>query len=287
MDHLSSMDASFLHLETPETPMHVGSLMLFELPEGYEGDYYDDVKAQLAKRLHLARLFRRKLAPMPFELADPVWIDDDDIDLDYHVRSVTLRRPGTMAQLEVLVARLHSSLLDRSRPLWEVYVIDGLANGQIAFYSKAHHSGVDGKAGIEIAKVLYDVTPQAREVRPPRPARPGNAYQLGVAELLQAALSNSAAQYVKLGKMLPQAAKAIGGTANAVHQHAPAGATQAQPRFEDGAEDDLQRVDHQPAFVRQPVGAVGRAQDARQADGRHAQRRGDGDVQRRAAQVPP
>jgi len=76
------------------------------LPEGYESDYYDDVKAQLAKRLHLARLFYRKLAPMPFELADPVWIDDDDIDLDYHVRSVTLRKPGTMAQLEVLVARL-------------------------------------------------------------------------------------------------------------------------------------------------------------------------------------
>jgi len=213
MDHLSSMDASFLHLETPETPMHVGSLMLFDLPEGYRGDYYDDVKAQLAKRQHLARLFRRKLAQMPFELADPVWIDDDDIDLNYHVRSVTLRKPGTMAQLEVLVARLHSSLLDRSRPLWEVYVIDGLANGQMAFYSKAHHSGVDGKAGIEIAKVLYDVTPQAREVRPPRPARPGNAYQLGVAELLQAAISNTAAQYVKLGKMLPQTAKAIGGTA--------------------------------------------------------------------------
>jgi WS/DGAT/MGAT family acyltransferase len=213
MHHLSSMDASFLHLETPETPMHVGSLMLFHLPDGYAGDYYDDVKAQLAKRLHLARLFRRKLAPMPFELADPVWIDDDDIDLDYHVRSVTLRKPGTMAQLEVVVARLHSSLLDRSRPLWEVYVIDGLANGQVAFYSKAHHSGVDGKAGIEIAKVLYDVTPQAREVRPPRPARPGNAYQLGVAELLQAAISNTAAQYVKLGRMLPQAAKAISGTA--------------------------------------------------------------------------
>lgn len=213
MNHLSSMDASFLHLETPETPMHVGSLMLFDLPEGYQGDYDEDVKAQLAKRLHLARLFRRKLAQMPFELADPVWIDDDDIDLDYHVRSVTLRKPGTLAQLEVLVARLHSSLLDRSRPLWEVYVIDGLANGQVAFYSKAHHSGVDGKAGIEIAKVLYDVTPLARDVRPPRPARPGNAYQLGVAELLQAAIANSAAQYVNLGKMLPQTAKAIAGTA--------------------------------------------------------------------------
>lgn len=209
MDHLSSMDSSFLHLETPETPMHVGSLMLFDLPDGYAGDYYDDVKALLAKRLHLCSLFHRKLAQMPFELADPVWIEDDDIDLDYHVRSVTLRRPGTIAQLEVLIARLHSTLLDRSRPLWEVYVIDGLENGQVAYYSKAHHSGIDGKAGIELAKVFYDTTPAVREVRPPRPARAGNPYQLGMAELLQAAVSNTAAQYVKVGKMLPQAAKAL------------------------------------------------------------------------------
>ena len=213
--------------------MHVGSLMLFDLPEGYQGDYYDDVKAQLAKRLHLARLFRRKLAPMPFELADPVWIDDDDIDLDYHVRSVTLRRPGTMAQLEVLVARLHSSLLDRSRPLWEVYVIDGLANGQVAFYSKAHHSGVDGKAGIEIAKVLYDVTPQAREVRPPRPARAG--------QRLPARRGRAAAgRHLELGGAVREARQdaAAGGQGDrrhreAVHQHAPEGATQAQPRLED------------------------------------------------------
>jgi diacylglycerol O-acyltransferase len=213
MDHLSSTDASFLHLETPETPMHVGSLMLLELPEGYQGDFSDDVKAQLARRLHLARLFHRKLAPMPFELADPVWIEDGDIDLDYHVRSVTLRRPGTMADVEALVARLHASLLDRSRPLWEVYVIDGLANGQVAYYSKAHHSGMDGKAGMEIAKVFYDVTPRPREVRPPPPARRCSPYQLGVAELLRAAVMNTGAQYVKLGMLLPQAAKAVGSTA--------------------------------------------------------------------------
>jgi len=209
MDHLSSTDASFLHFETPETPMHVGSLMLFELPEGYDGDYYEDVKALLAKRMHLCTIFHRKLAPMPFELADPVWIDDDDVDLDYHVRSVTVRKPGTMAELEVLISRLHSSLLDRSRPLWEVYVINGLENGQIGYYTKAHHSGIDGKAGVELAKVLYDPTPEVRDVRPPRPPRGGSQYQLGVAELLQAAISNSAAQYTKLGKMLPQAIKAL------------------------------------------------------------------------------
>ncbi|MEO6408241.1 MAG: wax ester/triacylglycerol synthase family O-acyltransferase [Burkholderiaceae bacterium] len=210
MNHLSSTDAAFLHLETPETPMHVGSLMLFELPAGYKGDYYEDVKAMVAERRHLGSLFNRKLAQMPFELADPVWIEDDDIDLDYHVRFHTLRRPGNMEQLEALVARLHATLLDRSRPLWELYVIDGLENGQVATYTKAHHSGIDGKAGVELAKVFYDVTPEMRAVRPPRAARAGNAYQLGVAELLQAGVSNAIAQYVKVGKLVPQAVKAIG-----------------------------------------------------------------------------
>ena len=140
MHHLSGLDASFLHFETPETPMHVGSLMLLELPPGYAGDYYEDVKAMIGARLHLATVLTRKLAPMPFELAEPVWIDDDDIDLDYHVRSLTLRRPGTMEQLHQLIGRLHSSLLDRSRPLWEMYVIEGLQDGHVAFYTKAQAS---------------------------------------------------------------------------------------------------------------------------------------------------
>lgn len=222
MDHLSSMDAAFLHLETPETPMHVGSLMIFELPKGYKGDYYDDVRAVIASRIHLIRLFRRKLAQMPFELADPVWIEDDDIDLDYHIRHLTLRKPGTMEQLEDVVARLHSTMLDRSRPLWEVTVIDGLENGQIGYYTKAHHSGIDGKAGIELAKVIYDSTPEIRKVPPPsrRPARSG--YQLGMAELLEASLSNTAAQYAKLAKLLPTAASAIAAAGQAfVEQLAP------------------------------------------------------------------
>jgi diacylglycerol O-acyltransferase / wax synthase len=213
MQHLSSADAAFLHLETPETPMHVGSLMLFDLPAGYAGDFYEDVKAMLTARLHLTSLFTRKLAAMPFDLADPVWIEDDDIDLDYHIRHVTLRKPGSMAQLEALISRLHSTLLDRSRPLWEVVVIEGLQDGpngkQVAFYSKAHHSGIDGKAGVELARVFYDVTPEVRIVRPPRSKRTQADYQLGVAELLQAAVGNAARQYVKLAKTLPQAAKAL------------------------------------------------------------------------------
>ncbi len=210
MDHLSSMDASFLHLETPETPMHVGSLMLLDLPAGYQGDYYEDVKAMIGRRMHLATVLTRKLAPMPFELAEPVWIEDDDIDLDYHVRSLSLRRPGTLDQLQRLIARLHSSLLDRSRPLWEMYVIEGLQGGRVAFYTKAHHSGVDGKAGTELAKVLYDTSAQMREVPPPRRRRAGTGqYQLGMAELLQAAIGNSAQRYRRLAELLPTAAKAL------------------------------------------------------------------------------
>ncbi|MFT3800264.1 MAG: wax ester/triacylglycerol synthase family O-acyltransferase [Burkholderiaceae bacterium] len=210
MQHLTSLDAAFLHFETPETPMHVGSLMLFQLPEGYKGDYYEDVKELISKRLHLCSMFVRKLASMPFELAEPVWIEDDDIDLDYHVRYLTLRRPGTMAQLEQLVARLHSSLLDRSRPLWEVYVIDGLENGLVGYYTKAHHSGIDGKAGVEMAKVFYDLTPEVREVPPPRRrAKRREGYHLGTAELLQAAISNGLQQYQRLSSVLPQAIKAM------------------------------------------------------------------------------
>ena len=224
MNQLSGMDASFLHLETPETPMHVGSLMLLELPENYQGDYYEDVKAMLSKRLHLSSVLTRKLAQMPFELAEPVWIEDDDIDLEYHVRTVTLRRPGTMAQLEQLIARLHASLLDRSRPLWEMYVIEGLENGQVAFYTKAHHSGVDGKAGVELAKVLYDTSPKMREVPPPRRKRTSGNYQLGVTELLQAAATNAAQQYRKLAELLPTAAKAFATAASVVaSQRTPVG----------------------------------------------------------------
>jgi len=208
VDHLSSLDASFLHLETPETPMHVGSLHVLELPQGYRGDFYEAVKAQLASRLHLARVLHRKLASMPFELADPVWIEDEDIDIDYHVRREMLPKPGTMAQLEALAARLHSSLLDRSRPLWETYVIEGLQGGHVGYYSKVHHSGVDGKAGVELGNALFDTTPEPRIFDVPvRPKR--GQYQLGMAEMLEASLRNAASQYANLAKMLPEAARAL------------------------------------------------------------------------------
>jgi diacylglycerol O-acyltransferase len=212
MRHLSIVDGAFLHMESAEMPMHVGSLNLFEPPAGYAGGFHEAVKAHVAKRMHLAPVFTRKLALMPFDLANPVWIHDDDIDLDYHVRYMLLPKPGTLEQLEALAARLHSMLLDRSRPLWEFYVIEGLADGRIGFYGKVHHAAIDGQAGVAMAQSMFELTPEPRVVKPPREAR-ANTYQLGVAELLAAALQNQFQQVVQSLKLLPSLATTLVGAA--------------------------------------------------------------------------
>ena len=174
MNHLSGLDATFLHFETAEMPMHVGSLHVLDLPEGYEGDFYEDAKAHMAARMHLAAAFTRKLALMPFDMSNPVWVEDDDIDLEYHIRHVTLSKPGSNRQLQQYVGRLHSMVLDRSRPLWEMVVIDGLKSGQVAIYFKAHHAGIDGQAGVEVGKALFDMQPTGRVIKHPRARARGN-----------------------------------------------------------------------------------------------------------------
>jgi diacylglycerol O-acyltransferase len=203
MKHLSGVDSAFLHLESPEMPMHIGSLNVLDLPEGYAGDFFEETKQYIQARLHLADVFTRKLALMPLDLSNPIWVEEEDIDLDYHIRHVNLPKPGTNRQLQQYVARLHSSLLDRSRPLWEFFVIDGLKSGQIALYSKVHHAGIDGQAGVAVAKAMFDLTASGRVIKPPRARARRNAYQLGVAELLGAALSNTVAQSVGLVKSIP------------------------------------------------------------------------------------
>jgi diacylglycerol O-acyltransferase len=207
MKHLSGMDSAFLHMESPEMPMHIGSLNVLDLPEGYSGEFFEDVKTNLQQRLHLAEVFTRKLALMPLDLSNPVWVEDEDIDLDYHVRHVTLPKPGTNRQLQQYVARLHSSLLDRSRPLWEFFVIDGLQSGQVALYTKAHHAGMDGQAGVAVAQAMFDLTATGRVIKPPRPRARRNEYQLGVAELLGAAVRNTVQQTTTLVKALPLIAR--------------------------------------------------------------------------------
>ena len=211
MDHLTGLDASFLYLETPEIPMHVGGLNIFELPAGYEGDFLEDLRAHIASRMHLSSIFQRKLVNMPFELASPVWVADDDLDLEYHIRSTVLPKPGSRAQLDKLVGRLHSSLLDRSRPLWEFYVIEGVetpANAPpgtryVAFYSKVHHCALDGAAGSVLASAIMDVTAIPRVVKKPPARRAAALDNFGIAELAAAGLKNGIEQTVKLARIMP------------------------------------------------------------------------------------
>jgi diacylglycerol O-acyltransferase len=201
MKHLSGLDASFLHLETPEMPMHVGALHLLDLPGG-SADFLDTVKCHIADRMHLAPVFFTKLAFMPLDLANPVWVDDDDLDLDYHIRQVSLPKPGSQAQLEASVARLHAGLLDRSRPLWEFFLITGLQSGQVGFFTKIHHAALDGQGAMVLAKALLDVTPEPRWVPPPPPHERA-PYQPAVSRLLKAALVDTLSQSARLVRGLP------------------------------------------------------------------------------------
>jgi len=209
LKHLSSLDATFLHLESSEMPMHVGSLHVMDLPEGYQGDFFEDVKSFLAARLHLADVFTRKLGLMPFDLADPVWVEDEDMDIDYHLRHISLPKPGSNRQLQQYVARLHSSLIDRSRPLWEFFLIDGLRSGQVALYSKVHHAGIDGQAGVALAKAIFDMEPTGRQIRPARPKPRRGEYQLGIAEMLTASVGNAFKQAVNIYKATPGLIKGV------------------------------------------------------------------------------
>ena len=219
MKHLSALDAVFLHLETPETPMHVGSLMLLDRPPGRKKPYAA-IRDHIARRLHLAPVFSRKLAFMPLDLANPVWLDADEIDLDHHIRGLTLAAPGTVTQLEDAVAKLHEATLDRARPLWQFTVIEGLASGKVAFYAKIHHAALDGQGGIAVAQALLDA--EARPARragqtgPPssrgrqatsrgRQATPGRHSAM---RMLGAALRNTVAQYGRMVRGVPDVVKA-------------------------------------------------------------------------------
>lgn len=204
---LSALDALFLHAETAATPMHVGSLHRCRLPAGYRGDWHAAVKAHLAGRLHLAPVFTRRLAAVPLNLANPVWVEADAVDLDAHVRRVVLPAPGSRRQLEALVAQLHATPLDRARPLWQFHVIEGLADGSVGFYTKVHHAAVDGQAGVALGRAMLDPTPVPRALPPPRAT--GAADPPGAAALLGAALTHALQQTRTLGRLVLPLGKAL------------------------------------------------------------------------------
>ncbi len=155
LDRLSPVDASFLHQERNASHMHVGALVIFEGPPPSREDFCDGIES----RLHLVPRYRQKLAFPRFEMGRPFWIDDPRFNLDYHVRHTALASPGSIAQLRALVGRIFSQRLDRSKPLWEVWLVQGLEEGRFALISKTHHSMVDGVAGVDLSTVLFDLSP--------------------------------------------------------------------------------------------------------------------------------
>lgn len=173
-ERLSALDAAFLRLETPTEHMHTAGLFIFDPAEHGEGFAFSRFLDLVRSRLHLVPRFRQKLAFAPARLSNPVWVDDESFDLSYHVRHAALPVPGRMDQLMEYIARLISRPLDRNRPLWELYAIEGLEDGRVAYLGKTHHAMIDGVTGIDIATLLLDFEPDQGEIPAPKPWHPSS-----------------------------------------------------------------------------------------------------------------
>ena len=179
-DRLTGLDASFLHLEDDSAHMHVAAVLIFDGDPPEQADVAD----ALESRLHLVPRYRQKLAFVPLGQGRPVWVDDPHFNLDYHVRKTALPAPGSEEQLRNLAGRVFSQRLDRDKPLWELWIVEGLEGGRFAVLSKTHHALVDGVSGVDIASVLFDT--QAEPKVPPAPGKrwmpvpaPSGAHLLG------------------------------------------------------------------------------------------------------------
>jgi diacylglycerol O-acyltransferase / wax synthase len=218
---LSGLDATFLHLESPEMPMHVGALHVFELPAGFKGKFVTALRAHMAGRLALAPPLRRRLWMMPMNITSPVWVDAEP-DLTKHIVEVKLpprrsTKGGDMAALEKLVGQLHVQLIDRRRPLWKFHVIEGLAPGadghkRVAMYTQLHHAAVDGQAAVALASAILDISPQpaAREIKASAREK---RFKLSLVEMISGAITSELQQITHLVRSLPATAGSLGSAA--------------------------------------------------------------------------
>src|ERR687895_670675 len=174
MRQLTPLDAQFLAIETSRTYGHVGGLAVYD-PSTAPGGRLDipEICDLVSERLHLLPPFRWKLVQVPLALDLPYWIEDEDFDIDFHIRESAVPPPGDDGQLARTVARIFARPLDRRRPLWELYLIHGLEGGRVALLTKVHHSVVDGVSGNEILTVLLDPSPEGRDIEPPPGDDPG------------------------------------------------------------------------------------------------------------------
>ncbi|MBT8202033.1 MAG: wax ester/triacylglycerol synthase family O-acyltransferase [Acidimicrobiia bacterium] len=164
MQQLSGLDASFLNLETPTQRGHVGGVVVVDPATAPDGWGFDTVRSLIEERIELLPFFRRRLLSVPMEMDHPYWVEDPDFDLDFHLRHIGVPAPGGREELATLVARIHERPLDRSRPLWEMYLIEGLDGGRMATYTKLHHAAIDGVSGAEILTILLDASPEGRDL---------------------------------------------------------------------------------------------------------------------------
>ncbi len=186
MDRLSSLDASFLYIESGEAPLNIGTVSIFQAPDS--GFDHERLVTLIRRRLAFVPRYRQRVKSIPLGIFRPVWIDDTQFDVSFHVRRSALPKPGTRQQLDELVARLMSRPLDRSRPLWEMYLIEGLANGQFAIVTKSHEALVDGLAALDISQVILDSLPDT-PAGPPDSWRPQS--EPGSIELVSASVTQA------------------------------------------------------------------------------------------------
>jgi len=172
MQRLSGRDAMFVYMETPTNHMHVTGVFLVDPAVAPQGFSFDQVRDMVERRLHRAAPFRRRLVEVPFNLAPPLWIEDPDFDLDYHVRRACLPSPGGKAELESFVGQMVGLPLDRQRPLWEMYLVEGLEGGRQAIVMKMHHAAIDGVSGAELTAAWLDL-----EADPPPDADDGDGWR--------------------------------------------------------------------------------------------------------------
>jgi WS/DGAT/MGAT family acyltransferase len=216
MQQLSAMDASFVYLETPHTPMHIGSVAIYD-PSTAPGGFvrFKDILSFIESRLSGARSFRQRLVRVPFDLDHPYWIEDPEFDIEFHVRHIALPKPGDWRQLCIQVARLHARPMDMTKPLWEFTVVEGLDNieglppGCFALVSKVHHAAIDGMSGVEMSAALHDLDANMK----PRGGADGwkPDHMPHVADLLVRSYFNSLAQPMRvmetIGRSIPGMAK--------------------------------------------------------------------------------
>ncbi len=191
MSKLGALDGAFLYNETARCPQNIASVQILELPEGVAAEgFVTGLKRLLMERIHLVPHFTRKLQFVPLGLDHPVWVRDADFHIDNHVHTLAVPAPGDRAALERTIARLHESVLDRSRPLWDLWVLTGLEGGRVAIYNRVHHACLDGMSGQAMLEVIMDLGPAPRAVAPAPEGPLGEARRQTGSQLLAGAVEN-------------------------------------------------------------------------------------------------